>query len=163
MNQGVFIVDHSKCSGCRTCEVICSLSKAKRINLSKSRIHVLKWDYEGLDFPHVFQQCTLPYCIVSCPSEAISIDEKTNARVVDEGKCTGCKTCVNSCPFKAITVYEETALICDLCNGKPKCVEYCPTKAIIYVPMTWNGLMEKTQASVKLLKALRRFDEILRQ
>ena len=64
--------------------------------------------------------------------EAIYLDPKTKARVVDEKKCIGCGTCAKNCPWGMIQVNPETkkAVKCDFCGGNPQCVEWCPTDAI---------------------------------
>ena len=40
----MLIVDHSKCSGCRLCEVVCSAKKNGAVNPTKARITVIKWE-----------------------------------------------------------------------------------------------------------------------
>ena len=49
--------------------------------------------------------------------------------VVDEAKCTGCKTCARVCPVSNIAV-EEKALIGDNCTVCLACVHVCPQQAI---------------------------------
>ena len=78
------------------------------------------------------RQCISPECLFVCPKEAIYLDPKTKARVVDEKKCIGCGTCAKNCPWGMIQVNPETkkAVKCDFCGGNPQCVEWCPTDAI---------------------------------
>lgn len=49
--------------------------------------------------------------------------------VVDEAKCTGCKTCARICPMSNITVDEKAGIgpHCTICLG---CVHACPQQAI---------------------------------
>jgi Fe-S-cluster-containing hydrogenase component 2 len=68
----------------------------------------------------------------ACPVGAIEVDPKTNARVINAQKCTGCMTCVKACPWAMISFNEETkkATKCDLCGGDPQCVKWCPSGAM---------------------------------
>lgn len=55
------------------------------------------------------------YCIMSCPSHAIKLDEAFNdagfftAVFSHPEKCTGCAVCANMCPEIAIEVWRETS------------------------------------------------------
>ena len=49
--------------------------------------------------------------------------------VVNEAKCTGCKTCARVCPMSNIMV-EEKAHIGDNCTICLACVHVCPQQAI---------------------------------
>jgi heterodisulfide reductase subunit A len=53
--------------------------------------------------------------------------------VIDEDKCSGCKTCLNLCPFSAIS-FDEEKEICRineaLCKGCGVCAGTCPSAAI---------------------------------
>jgi Fe-S-cluster-containing dehydrogenase component len=82
------------------------------------------------------RQCISPECMDVCPEEAnaIYVDEKTGARVVDASKCIGCGNCEEACQFGMIKVNSETEIAykCDFCSGDPQCVSWCPTKAITF-------------------------------
>lgn len=80
------------------------------------------------------RQCDSPECLDVCPENAIYVDPKTGARVVDESKCQGCGDCVDACQFDMIHINPDTqtAYKCDLCGGDPQCVAWCPTKAITF-------------------------------
>ena len=43
----VLAVDYDKCTGCRTCEIVCSLQHNGEISPLKSRIRVVRWDDRG--------------------------------------------------------------------------------------------------------------------
>jgi Fe-S-cluster-containing hydrogenase component 2 len=79
-------------------------------------------------------------CATACPNQAIVMDAKTGARVVDQGKCRGCRICLRACPWEMISFDESSAkaVKCFLCNGKPECVEACPTGALRFV--AWHDL-----------------------
>ncbi len=74
--------------------------------------------------------------VKACPYGAIEIAATTNARVVNQDKCRGCKTCQGACPWAMTTFDTEAnkASKCHLCGGDPQCVKACPTGALQYVP-----------------------------
>jgi Fe-S-cluster-containing dehydrogenase component len=81
----------------------------------------------GVEVPHLCTQCSNYPCVESCPVEALSINEKTGAVVVDNEKCTSCGVCIKACPGKIPYLHPETskAIICDLCGGEPECAKIC--------------------------------------
>lgn len=119
-------VDYLRCSGCRRCEVVCSISHEGRIWPEASRIRVFM-PSPGVEVPHLCVQCDDYPCVASCPVEALSVDGKTGAVLVDEDKCTGCGSCVDACPGSVPHLHPSTgkAVICDLCGGEPRCVKAC--------------------------------------
>jgi heterodisulfide reductase subunit A-like polyferredoxin len=52
------------------------------------------------------------------------------AAVVDEEKCTGCKTCAEVCPVEAITVESKAKVDSYTCVDCGTCVEECPEGAL---------------------------------
>jgi carbon-monoxide dehydrogenase iron sulfur subunit len=126
------LVTHpERCTGCRICEIVCSIAKENSINPKKARIHIVTI-YPGIiDYPVVCRQCTKPQCAAICPVGAIDVD-KTGAVLVNIETCTGCGLCANECPYGAITLnsQENVAMICDLCYGEPECIKWCPFGAI---------------------------------
>lgn len=120
------------CSGCETCQLMCSLENTGAFNPKKSRIKVVPLSV-GITIPITCQQCEDPWCQRACPEKAIVQHKKLNIVVVDEKKCTGCGACIGACPF-GIMVYDpekRKALKCDLCGGNPACVQYCPSKVLV--------------------------------
>jgi len=118
--------DYLNCSGCRRCEIACSLWHEGKIWPEASRIRVFML-IPGIEVPHLCAQCDDTPCIQSCPVEALSINEKTGAIIVDKDKCTACGSCIEACPGRipAIHPTEKYAVICDLCDGDPQCVKVC--------------------------------------
>lgn len=118
--------DLAKCSGCRKCEIACSLFHEKRIWPEASRIRVFML-VPGLDFPHFCTQCEDYPCVEACPVKALSISKETGAVLVDEDKCVGCGQCIDACPGRIPHMHptENYILICDLCKGNPQCVKVC--------------------------------------
>ena len=71
----VLTVNPEKCTGCRICELACSVNKEGMVNTSLSRIKVIKWEMEGFYVPMFCQQCEDPLCAAVCPVNAINRDE----------------------------------------------------------------------------------------
>ena len=127
MSNSVWIVrDYAACSGCRRCELACSMHHEDWMWPEASRIRVFM-PFPGLEVPHFCAQCDDYPCIASCPVDALSVDEETTAVLVDEEKCTSCGNCIDACPGRVPFLHPETnkAVICDLCEGDPECVKVC--------------------------------------
>lgn len=128
------VVDLGKCTGCKSCQIICALTKESEANYDFARIKVLKDDSMGLSVPIPCAQCLDAPCVEACPVEAIVLDPETGAKVIDDGECILCEACVAACPFGAISVIAkggQTKVIkCDLCRGEPECVKHCESGAI---------------------------------
>lgn len=134
MMKRVLVAYSERCTGCRLCELVCSLVHEGECNPSKSRIHINRWELEGVDIPMFCMQCEDAPCAQVCPVEAMPRVPETGALVIDEELCFGCKLCASACPFGAIVLRPEGKPVkCDLCQGDPECVKFCETKAIEYV------------------------------
>lgn len=116
----------SKCSGCRKCEIACSLFHENRIWPDASRITVFML-VPGAEFPQFCAQCEDYPCVKSCPVNALSVSSKTSAVMVNNEKCIACGKCIDACPGRIPHMHprEKHVVICDLCNGKPQCVKVC--------------------------------------
>jgi Fe-S-cluster-containing hydrogenase component 2 len=132
-----------RCTGCRTCELICSLEHEGVINPEASRISVYKPNL-ATDVPIVCVHCanlkSPSPCMEACPEGALVFDSEKGLIKVDSELCTGCGLCVDSCPYgmkgyftmTGSRIYSEKARVCDLCGGEPKCVLFCSSDAIKY-------------------------------
>lgn len=148
--------DLAKCSGCRKCEIACSLFHEKRIWPEASRIRVFML-VPGLDFPHFCTQCEDYPCVEACPVKALSISKETGAVLVDEDKCVGCGQCIDACPGRIPHMHptENYILICDLCRGNPQCVKVCREGG-------WNVLTKVSRKEQAYKLYARKPDEITR-
>jgi len=128
------LVDENKCTGCRACELACSMTNTSQFAPEKALIRVEKQEAEGLDRPRVCRQCGSAPCIEACPVEALTKEPVTQAVLVNVDKCVGCRLCQKACPFQAVHFPSpgNKAAICHLCQGDPKCVRRCPSGAITF-------------------------------
>lgn len=132
---------------CRRCELVCSTYNMGDSQPALARLHIDRsrevgiWE-TGISVPEVCYQCDRPGCFLSCPYNAIKVDEQfgTNARYVDVSQCRGrdcVDKCGSACPFKMISYSptENVAIKCHLCQGDPQCVKACPVGAIKTIPL----------------------------
>jgi anaerobic carbon-monoxide dehydrogenase iron sulfur subunit len=142
-------IDPAKCSGCRTCELVCSMKNEGMARPSLSRIQVIAFKYQGTRVPVTCQQCEDPVCIAVCPMRALQKDPDLGIVRHDKERCMGCKTCVAACPFGGISFSTESKQIfkCEQCNGDPQCVRFCLDHAITYVdPDTVSSRRKREKA-----------------
>ncbi len=120
------------CSGCRTCETICSLAHEGMVDLERSRIYIKANPFKGSFVPVICHQCSDAPCYYACPESAIEIEADHGTVEIHQEKCTGCRSCEKACPFKVIRFDEEKEKVfkCDFCHGDPECVKWCPVNAL---------------------------------
>ena len=139
--KSILVIDINKCTGCRNCELACSVAHTKSFNPRRSRIQILKNEDQNLVLPMVCLQCEVPLCEQACPNGAISYNEKGTLFVNSE-VCVGCMNCVTACTFGGIEIDPVTrkAIKCDLCLGDPVCIKACEYGAISMVEAKTEGL-----------------------
>ncbi len=145
-----------KCTGCRICELSCSIEKEKKFVPRKARLKAI-YNYPLKDAVFVCRQCVFAPCAEKCPTEAISRNGHTGPWKVDPNKCTGCGICVEVCPFGVMKLSEDNlALKCDLCNGNPRCASWCPTGALKFEPRERLGQKRREDFANKYICILKK-------
>lgn len=130
--MGRLLFDSALCTGCRACELACSWVKTGSFWPDRSRVRVVRLEWEGLDLPLGCEQCEPAPCIAACPTRALRVDPATEGVLLDPADCIGCKQCVVVCPFLAIHFDPASRQLykCDVCEGDPECVRWCETEAL---------------------------------
>ena len=137
-----------KCTGCKICQMACSMYHFGVINKNLSRIQVRKY---LLPLPKAVQvtcvQCPPQEreCEKACPldSPVIHMDKETLHMVIEVERCLGekCLLCLKACSADAIRIYPSVSpapFVCDLCdtentgNRDPQCVNVCPYDALYF-------------------------------
>jgi carbon-monoxide dehydrogenase iron sulfur subunit len=149
-------IREERCTGCRVCEMVCSLEKEVVLSPKKSRIRIFQARTKGLDIPSICQLCNPAPCVNICPSGALKKDADTETIVADMETCIGekCLKCTLECPYGAITwdVLDESLICCDLCGGDPECVKFCDPKALIFEKCDQAEAQEQRDHLEKLLQ-----------
>ncbi len=142
--KSIISVDVERCTGCRNCELACSLRKTGTFNPGRARIRIIKDETNGIIVPMVCLQCERPLCLEACPTGAIRPDDK-GILYVEEGVCIGCGNCVTACVFGGIELDPVTlkAIKCDMCGGDPACVKACGYDALTVRPADAVGVLDR--------------------
>ncbi len=159
----ILAIDYEKCTGCRSCELACSIKHEGVSNPSRSRIKIIKWEEEGRYVPMTCQQCKTAPCLEICPVRAISRDEDLNRLSLDYDTCIGCRMCVAVCPFGAMAFDTQTNRVrkCDFCDGDPQCVRFCDVDAVTYVEESDQNAIIQMEAADKFSKLLQKASEAI--
>ena len=150
------VIYPERCTGCRLCEIVCSVEKEGLSWPYRSRIRVYSLDEEEVYLPALCHHCENPLCATVCPVNAIERDEAGQILYGSE-VCVKCSSCVTVCPIGGLRFDAQRKIIlrCDLCGGDPLCVKYCEAKAIQYVdPEDWQ-MIRKREIAGKLYSGVR--------
>jgi benzoyl-CoA reductase subunit BamC len=121
-------IDADKCTGCRGCEIICSLFHAEpkysSINPARSRIQVIT---------HRLKDIWLPiFAGENAKAECMGRDKY----VIDGKEYEECAFCRSSCASRDLFKEPDSGLPlkCDMCEGeeKPLCVQWCLDGVLTY-------------------------------
>jgi formate dehydrogenase beta subunit len=154
MAEKTKLIDVSKCTGCRSCQLACKQWNQQPAKQTENRgtyqnppdLQSNTWtlirfqevaDKDGVKW--LFRKdgcmhCTDAACVKVCPSGALHYTEYGTVGIHHE-RCIGCKECVTACPFDIPRYDGATDKIykCDLCLTRiqaalePACVKACPT------------------------------------
>ena len=154
-------VDFDKCTGCRTCETVCSaynnpvcidgdwVDGLGNPYYSNIKVHHFNPD---VDIPVTCALCDDAPCIEACPispdlitgRKALYRDDENQTIKNDRDRCIGCMQCAKACSnLRGEVIYpnKETSKpigMCTLCDGNIQCVKNCPFEALEYVEMSYN-------------------------
>lgn len=152
-DQFGFMMDQSRCVGCRTCQMACKDYKDRPVGVNFRRVY----EYEGGGYSineegtiisnDVFayytsiscNHCTDPACLKACPTGAM-MKTRYGIVMVNDKRCVGCKACAMACPYGApqFNKIEKHMNKCDGCIDRldegldPICVASCPFRALDY-------------------------------
>jgi len=155
--EKVILIDAEKCTGCRLCEMVCSVRNEGLNSPIKARVKVVKWDEKGVAIPVLCQQCDDAPCREVCPVGAIYRDERTGAQRIDYERCILCRICVSACPFGAMGYDASLNRVfkCELCGGEPMCVKFCDPQALVFVDSAVATEKRRRSAAERLSSLLK--------
>jgi carbon-monoxide dehydrogenase iron sulfur subunit len=151
----ILTINLQLCTGCRNCELACSISHTGSFNPKRSRIQILKDEAKNLIVPMVCLQCEHPLCEEACPNGAIAENEYGALSVISD-LCIGCLNCVTACVFGGVNMDPVTkkAVKCDLCDGDPACVKACQYSAISLSSTEAVGLHQRKRGFLHAFRTL---------
>lgn len=148
-------IDYTRCTGCRICELSCSLANAGQCNPLLARIRISRRFDDGRIYnaPTLCHNCADPPCESACPTGATHRDPDTHVMAVDADLCIGCKGCVFACPFGACHIDPQTdkAFRCHQCDGDPICVQMCPHGVLSHVRQSELSIRQKRKKNQDLI------------
>ena len=159
MAEEALLIDVSRCTGCRACQVACKewnqlpgeataftgtyqnppdLSAATWTLVRFTEVAEggqVRWLFRKAQCMH----CSMAVCHAVCPQGAVTKHPEGYV-VIDQVKCNGCMKCVDMCPFQVPKLNPTTnrAVKCTFCidrvtNGlPPACAKTCTAGAIQY-------------------------------
>ena len=118
------IADTVKCTGCGTCEEVCSRTYFKEANREKSAIRIVK---DGENFKiEVCDQCG--DCMKMCSPVALNKAGNGVVRLTKD-KCVGCLICVGEC-LRGFMRYHDDEPVPFKCVACGLCAKQCPSGAL---------------------------------
>lgn len=171
-----FLVDTSRCIGCRSCQVACKQWNKLDADKTKNqgtfenprdltpalfnRIRFVESETSGqVTWRFVNERCMHcgeAGCMKVCPSPGALTRTKDGIVVFNKEKCISCKYCVSACPFN-VPRYDDDNKVskCHWCFDRvdgglsPACVKACPTQTLQFGKRT--DLIAKAKAARKTL------------
>ncbi|MDX9986591.1 MAG: twin-arginine translocation signal domain-containing protein [Dehalococcoidales bacterium] len=132
--------NESVCTGCETCELVCSVFHDGAVGPNLRRIWLNK-NEDSLTYQVLTcLQCDYPSCYFACPQrdKALCIEGGSGIRYINSNECTqGCKECVKACtlepPRISFDPEQQIVRMCDMCRNRPAgpaCIEFCPAQCL---------------------------------
>ncbi len=152
----ILMIHPDRCVGCLACEMACAFAHEGSQRLEASRVHVYKWQNEGISVPMLCQQCSDAACVTVCPTGAMHRNKDTAQIELDASRCIRCRMCTMACPF-GNSVYDaltDSIFKCDTCQGDPACVQMCPSDALEYVDDTLSTRSRQKEFASKLKEVI---------
>jgi Fe-S-cluster-containing dehydrogenase component len=147
VSRNVFVIDPSRCIGCKSCVEACTECGTHR---GHSMIHLDFVDRGASTqtVPMVCMHCEDPTCAEVCPADAIKQNEDGIVQSALKPRCIACANCVLACPFGVpkVMLELEQMMKCDMCFDRtsrdlaPMCASVCPSQAL------WFGTLEEFAA-----------------
>jgi ferredoxin len=110
--NGLPVIDKSKCTGCKACTVECPQG-VLRVIPRDGKGPLANCSNRNVIKANVIKTCKVgcikcESCVKNCPENAIAM--QNGIPVVDYAKCTFCGTCVQKCPTKVFKLMEGAAI-----------------------------------------------------
>ena len=135
--EKIFVIDQSRCIGCKACVQACGECGTHR---GQSMIHLEFVDHGATTqtVPMVCMHCEDPTCAEVCPADAIKRNEDGIVQSALKPRCIACSNCVLACPFGVpkLMVEMNQMMKCDMCFDRtsrdlaPMCASVCPSQAL---------------------------------
>jgi formate dehydrogenase iron-sulfur subunit len=128
MSLNAFLVDTTKCIGCRACQAACKkwnglpgesaalsgeeyTSPRKLSARTWTRVRFGAFDGKSASGWSIIHEkcnhCASPECLKACPEKAIF--KQDGWTIIDQERCIGCGACETACPYGAVHVLREKA------------------------------------------------------
>jgi Fe-S-cluster-containing dehydrogenase component len=114
----VFVIDQSRCIGCRACVQACEECGTHR-GISMIHLDEVDRSVTTQTVPMVCMHCEDPTCAEVCPADAIKQNEDGVVQSSLKPRCIGCSNCVLACPFgvpKYVGAFDQM-MKCDMCTS----------------------------------------------
>ena len=100
--ERTLMIEMEKCTGCRICELICSMEKRGEYNPQKSYIRVLRNREMDVNIPVLDVRCDLcNKCVEWCPTKTLSFVSWEEASILRKENKPGIMPAIKRAPTEA--------------------------------------------------------------